>query len=298
MAKPVYHIVVLKLICCFFLSGCLESLRTSDTLSNDFFAMDTATKDSTHQTASEQMEILKELGYDGLGYWRGSGGLETVLEELDKHRLKAYPVYLYVSLDKDADPYDKNLKRTVELLKDRPGVTIWLPIYSKTYANSSPAGDNRAIEILLELSDLCEKNNVKIALYPHYASWLETTEDALRVVKKVNRSNVGLTFNLCHFLAVGGTDYKPLLKEAMPHLLAVTINGADTVGGTVDWKRLIQPLGKGSYDTFEFVKTLHELNYKGPIGFQGYGVGGDVHQNLKQTIDTWNKYKQQINSHN
>ena len=67
----------------------------------------------------------------------------------------------------------------------------------------------------------------------------------MRLVKKVDRKNVGVTFNLCHFLKVEGEkNLERRLKEAKPHLFAVNINGAD--GGNTDqmgWDRLIQTAG-------------------------------------------------------
>ena len=35
-------------------------------LSNDFFGMDTGTKDTSHQTAREQVQMIKELGFAGM----------------------------------------------------------------------------------------------------------------------------------------------------------------------------------------------------------------------------------------
>jgi sugar phosphate isomerase/epimerase len=132
---------------------------------------------------------------------------------------------------------------------------------------------------------------VKIALYPHSWFWIERVEDALRVAKKVDRTNVGATFNLCHWLKVeGDRDPKPVLKEALPRLFFVSINGADR-GDTksMEWDRLIQPLDRGSYDVAAFLKTLKELGYAAPIGFQGYGIKGDSKTILQQTMDGWKK---------
>lgn len=71
-------------------------------------------------------------------------------------------------------------------------------------------------------------NGLRIALYPHVNAWLHRLEDALRVVKKVNRQNVGLTFNLCHALMDGAEPRIPaLIAEAAPHLFVATLNGAD-----------------------------------------------------------------------
>ena len=70
----------------------------------------------------------------------------------------------------------------------------------------------------------------------------------------------------------------------------VSINGADA-GDTkrMEWGRLIQPLDAGSFDVEALVKTLEELGYRGPIGFQGYGIPGDSRKILSRTMDTWRK---------
>ncbi len=98
---------------------------------------------------------------------------------------------------------------------------------------------------------------------------------------------MGLTFNLCHWLKVEGSerDIQPVLKVALPRLMFITINGADT-GDTkqMGWDRLIQPLDAGSYDVAAFVKTARELGYKGPFGFQGYGIKTEPRIVLQRTM--------------
>jgi sugar phosphate isomerase/epimerase len=118
-------------------------------------------------------------------------------------------------------------------------------------------------------------------------------EDALRVVKKVDRKNVGVTFNLCHWLRVDDEkNMQPLIKAAMPYLFVVTINGADS--GGKDWKQLIQTLDHGSFDMHRFLKTLKDSGYTGPIGLQGYGIGGDAHDNLKRSMSAWRQLSERL----
>jgi sugar phosphate isomerase/epimerase len=142
------------------------------------------------------------------------------------------------------------------------------------------------VEIIQEIADMAAEANLRIALYPHYGFWCESVEDAVRVVKKVNRRNVGVTFNLCHWLRVDDErNMKSLIESAMPHLFVVTINGADS--GGKDWKTLIQTLDRGTFDMRRCLKTLYNCGYTGPIGFQGYGIGGDARDNLKRTMNAW-----------
>jgi sugar phosphate isomerase/epimerase len=112
----------------------------------------------------------------------------------------------------------------------------------------------------------------------------------------VNRPNVGVMFNVCHWLRVDKSrEYAPLLKKAMPRLWAISINGADNFDEKAGWDRLIQPLDSGDFDMGKFLKTLKELGYKGPIGLQCYGIGGDAREHLARSMGAWKKLSQNLN---
>ena len=252
---------------------------------NAFFAMDTGTKDANHVTAKAQADMLKELGYAGIGY-SGFDGISEMLKELDACGLRMFTVYLSAEVNADGYMYDPKMKEGILALKGRDTL-LWLMVTSKTFAPSSTEGDENAVKMLREIADLVEPAGLRIALYPHMGCWLERVEDAVRLVKKVERKKVGATFNLCHWLnAEKGRKMKAVMKLAMPHLFVVTINGADTEGG---WDRLIQTLDRGSFDVGGFLATLNRLGYSGPIGLQGYGIKGDVHENLKRSMAAWRK---------
>ncbi len=74
------------------------------------------------------------------------------------------------------------------------------------------------------------------------------------------------------------------LKDFQP---TVTINGADNEGE--NWDRLIQPLDRGSFDVYGFLKTLRGLGYTGPVGLQCYGIQGDAREHLARSINAWRK---------
>jgi sugar phosphate isomerase/epimerase len=119
---------------------------------------------------------------------------------------------------------------------------------------------------------------------------VERIEDAVRVAGKVDRPNVGVMFNLCHWLRVDKQrDYKPLLQQALPRLWAVSINGADLFDDKPGWEHYIQPLDNGSFDLAGLLKTLKDLGYKGPIGLQCYGIGGDARQHLARSMAAWQR---------
>ena len=258
---------------------------------NPFFAMDTATKDASHKTAEEQAQMLKELGYAGIGPgYEGPGPLAEMLKQLDEHDLELFALYTGINIDPDGQAYDPSLGEALKVLDGRNTI-LWVFAQSGKHKSSSPEGDPRAVKILGELADMAAAHKVRIALYPHHTFWLETIKDAVRIAEKVDRPNVGITLNLCHWLRVSkNRNARSVIERAMPHLFAVNINGADTDGQ--DWKTLIQTLDRGTFDMRAFLETLRDAGYTGPIGFQGYGIGGDAHDNLKRTMAAWEKHSQ------
>jgi sugar phosphate isomerase/epimerase len=107
---------------------------------------------------------------------------------------------------------------------------------------------------------------------------------------------VGVMFNLCHWLRVDKQrDYKPLLVQAMPRLWAISICGADEFDPKPGWEHYIQPLDKGSFNVGLLLKTLKDLGYKGPIGLQCYGIGGDAREHLARSLAAWQKLSENLN---
>lgn len=256
---------------------------------NPFFAMDTIARGG----AEKVVPMLKELGYDGLG---GAPGDARMALALKNAGLRYYNGYITLSFAHNRPALDDSLKRRIDAMQGYEAA-LWVAISKIETAtgparNSSEDGDDVAIAGIREISAYATPRGVKIALYPHTASWLERVEDAVRLADKVNQADVGVTFNLCHWLKVEGSERnpEPVLRAALPRLMFVTINGADTgATKTMGWDRLIQPLGRGSYDTSAFLKTLATIGYKGPIGFQGFGIREEPHAVLKETMDAWRR---------
>ncbi|MHC4581368.1 MAG: sugar phosphate isomerase/epimerase family protein, partial [Planctomycetota bacterium] len=256
-----------------------------------FFAFDNAATDDRHKTPKDQVALLKKLGYDGISS-RGGDELSEVAEEIEKNGLRLFTVYLGINIDPDQPAYGKELTDAIEVLKAHNAM-LWLYVLSKKYKPSDPNGDERAEQIIREIAEMAAKSKVRVALYPHAGFWLERVEDTIRIAKRVNRRDVGVTFNLCHWLRVDDEkNMKSLIEAAMPHLFVVSINGADS--GGKDWKTLIQTLDRGTFDMRGFLDTLYESGYTGPIGFQGYGIGGDAHDNLERTMDAWIKLNKSL----
>ncbi len=240
--------------------------------------------DAKKRSFKEQAQMLKELGYDGVGHiWLDQ--VAERLKTLDDAGLKLYQITMTVDVAPGKQAYDPRFKEVLGLVKGRH---VQFDLLLNGMKPSDPSVDPHAVEILREMSDLARESGSQLLLYPHQGSWVERIEDSCRVADKVDRPNVGVMFNLCHWLRVDKErDYKPLLKKAMPRLWAISINGADNFDPQPGWDRYIQPLDKGSFDVGRLLKTLKELGYKGPIGLQCYGIGGDAREHLARSMTAW-----------
>jgi len=259
-------------------------------LANPFFVFDNGLADAAHKTADAKVRTLKELGCAGIS--GRPAGLTEMIKAVDAHGVKLFAVYTGVGIDAPDAEIPKALAGVIEQIRGRDTM-IWLTLSSRKHKPSDPAGDEAAVKVLRRLADLAAKADVRIALYPHTSNWVERTSDAVRVVKKVGRANLGVTFNLCHWLKVErGKDMDGLLAAAKPHLFLVSINGAD-VGGR-DWKTLIQPLDCGTFDNYKVLGALKKLGYTGPIGLQCYAVRGDSRENLRRSMAAWRRLSRQV----
>ncbi|MEI8373586.1 MAG: sugar phosphate isomerase/epimerase [Planctomycetota bacterium] len=242
--------------------------------------------DAKHRSYKEQAEMLKELGYDGVGHIFLDGVAER-LKTVDAAGLTLYQITMTVDVAPGKRPYEARFKDVLKLVKGR---NMQFALLVNGATPSDPTVDPRAVTILREMSDLARESGSQLLLYPHQSSWIERIEDSVRVAEKVDRPNVGVMFNLCHWLRVDKQrDYKPLLKRAMPRLWAVSINGADPQDNKPGWGHYIQPLDKGSFDVGSLLATLKELGYKGPIGLQCFGIGGDTREHLARSMTAWRK---------
>jgi sugar phosphate isomerase/epimerase len=178
------------------------------------------------------------------------------------------------------------LADAIQALKGRDTL-LWLALQSKKYKPSSSEGDPDAVQALQEISRLAGEAGIRIALYPHAKFWVERVEDAVRLADKVGSNNLGVTFNLCHWLEVDGQNLEATLHLARPRLFVVTINGADA--GAKGWTRLIQPLDQGTFDVGRVLELLIKEGYTGPIGLQHYGIKGSAEENLKHSMEGWRK---------
>ncbi|MCX6873943.1 MAG: sugar phosphate isomerase/epimerase [Verrucomicrobia bacterium] len=266
------------------------TVATAQAAPNPFFVFDNGLRGDKLTTIDAQLDLVKSVGFAGLS-WRTDAPerVKQVLEGSRQRGLKLFVCYANLDLKDGKCVYDPRLKEIIALCKGTDTI-IWPNLTSKQFKPSDPAGDDIAVAGVRELADLCADNGLRVAIYPHVGMWVHRLEDALRLVKKVDRKNVGVSFNLCHALLDGAEDRVPaLLDECAPYLLLVTLNGADSHPAAVAMPNAIQPLDKGTYDLPALLKKLKAIGFKGPIGLQCYNIKGDSEELLTGSMGAWKK---------
>jgi sugar phosphate isomerase/epimerase len=234
-------------------------------------------------TPEQQAGFAREYGFEGTVFDHAQQIPER-LRALDEAHLQLFFLWLTVEISHGQIKYEPGMEAAIEALKGR-GTVVWIAIQGDQAA-AGPAAEERTIQAVDRISDLASRSNLRVALYPHYGFYLARFRDVVRVAERVGRSNVGVTFNLCHELRSGfDPDFHRLLDNAIPRLYGSTVNGADRQGR--DWNALIQPLGRGDYDVTELVRTITKAGYRGPFGIQCYGLKGDPAVYLKQSMAAW-----------
>ncbi len=258
---------------------------------NPFFAMDNIARGGPDTVPA----MLRELGYDGYG---GRVPDEIMAPAITAKGLKFFNGYHVIDLN-PAQPAPNAALRTWLAAMSKYDTVLWLGINKVSradgtlYAVSSTDADEFVLTQIRAIADAAAANHVRVALYPHTGFWMARVDDAQRLADKINRPDVGMTFNLCHWLKVEGAerDPVPVLRTALPRLMFVSISGADTGDTrTFGWDRLIQPLDSGTYDLAGFIKKLRALGYTGPVGFQGYNIKAEPREVLARSIAAWRKF--------
>ncbi|WP_041340491.1 sugar phosphate isomerase/epimerase family protein [Runella slithyformis] len=167
---------------------------------NQFFAFHNVIRgDALYNTFDKQVEFVKSEGFDAIEI----NQIENFAEmkaAIDKHQFKG--AFFYVKLKLEPPFYDSGLEDCIKKLKGTNVIiSPFIVSETKRYKPSTHDADTLATHLLQQIGDMAKKSDLEVAIYPHYSFYVERTDHALALAKQVNRKNVGLTFNLCHWLA-------------------------------------------------------------------------------------------------
>ena len=254
----------------------------SQRITNEFFVFESAlSNDAEYNSFEKKAQLIKASGFNGIEIFELDHFNEKFKDILN---LGFKPSSLYTKLNLDEPELDPRLIDAIKQLKGF-GTIICPYIIKKNGVSlhSTDKGvDKMAIHLLRKLAKLANESGLQVAIYPHLNFYVEKTEHAVRIAKKANKSNLGLTFNLCHWLATTTMDQRATLKKQLkslaPYLKMMSINGANNIASskTNIWGDYILPLGEGNFDVKGLVKFVAiDLGLNIPIGIQCYNLKGN-----------------------
>lgn len=291
------YLIICLTFCLFAFTGNAQA----QSLDNTFYCFNNGVRGlpNAPEKLEDQAALIKKLGFDGLAGHSTQDNF-ALRRALDKEHLLLPEIYYGMTMDESGFiSYPDALLEIIESSKGK-NLLIALTLTAKHLEGPDKKTDKLFIEAIRDLSYHAAMFEVEIAIYPHVDFYCEESMHTLALALGVDRENVGVVFNTCHFLKVEGEEgWEEKLEESLPLLRMVSINGADS-GDTQEmgWDRLIQPLGEGTFDTYKLVKILKDNGYNGLFGLQCYGIQQDCEVALGKSIQTWHSYQKRYASGN
>ena len=242
----------------------------------------------------ERWDLLRALGYDQ-GYLstnRGNADSWAILEGVSAQRrrtgLGLAAVYTVVDLLDPQPEGSHSVGEMLDLLE--PGDVLELAIAAKGQKPSDPAHDEAVLDLLAPLLAQARTRGVAISLYHHIWFLTERIEDCVRLAAKANDPALGVTYCGYHWYAVDRTDLAGKLRLAAPWMRLANLCGArpapdNDFAGCLP--ATIEPVGEGDFPLGDYIAGLRAVGYAGPVGFQGYKIGGHPPDTLRRSVEAF-----------
>lgn len=230
----------------------------------------------------EGVRLVRELGYQGVGSINPQS-LAAFKAACDREGLKVFSIYAGGRVNGDGFDYDSNVSEAIALLEGSD------TLVELNVQRGNDPNDEQAVAFVQEIAAQARESGLRVVLYPHAGFHIERLDHAVRIARATGMDNVGVTFNLCHFLKVQpDDDLAAALAQAAPLLWSASVCGADADG--TEWTTLIQPLDQGTFDQSALLRQLRGIGFDGPVGLQCFNIRIDPRANLERSILAWRKH--------
>ncbi|TWU26185.1 Inosose dehydratase [Novipirellula galeiformis] len=131
------------------------------------------------------------------------------------------------------------------------------------FVPEEPSDDGYAeiVEVTRKLCDYCSKNGQ----YLHLETGQETADGLIEFIHQVQRENLKINFDPANMILYGSGEPIEALKKVAKHVRSIHCKDgtwSDQPGKT--WGAEV-PLGQGAVNFREYLKTLKEIGYTGPL---------------------------------
>lgn len=250
---------------------------------------------------NEAVELLDRLGYAGIAAEaRGETALSRLSEyqEWSKRKGKDFEVvsaFMAHRFDKYGFTNDAHTK-AIDLIAGKEGY-IW--VWVRDVLQDGSITDAHVEIFIRGILEYAVSKNVKVVLYPHYNTWFPTTDDALKLVEKINHPSLGIAINLCHeLMSDKGDVLEQTFEKAKDRLFTVVISGSlielDRTSVRTMNESTIKSLDDSPYDLRPFMRLIATSGFKGPIGFINFKLSTAPEDYLERTMNRWTELCEEV----
>ena len=272
--------IILSAILFFGIFSCSTNQPVKPDMEN-YFAWCIVPFDNQNRTPEQRIEMLKNLGFVSYAYdWR-----EKHLPEMAKeiklaadNGINMNAVWMMIDKSDSVGILSANNQKVLQVLKETGLKTqIWMSFPEDYFdAMNEQEQMEKASEMISFLSDEAEKLRCKIGLYNH-GGWFGNPDNLVKIIKALPGKEIGIIFNFHHAHDLL-SNYEEMVKNMMPHLWAVNLNGMNPAGPK------ILPIGSGEKEA-EMIKVLKDNGFKGPFGILGHVENADVEKVLQGNLE-------------
>lgn len=248
------------------------SLRIAETM---------AVKDRGLLPFEDLVQIAVQAGYSAICMRASQASIDTPRERLNEMRRRLDAAGLAVSMVTGTVALAANTPDATEALRN---ITPHLDLADALGAKLVRIMVQREEDIpwVQRAADEARERGITLAHQTHTATLFETVDECLEMLRRIDRPNVGITYEPANLLAVGD-DYGPAaLHRLAPHLVNVYLQNyrfnpegmlLRTQRGTVRIETI--PLdAPGGVDFARVFEGLHAIGYRGYVTVHQTAVEG------------------------
>ena len=136
------------------------------------------------------------------------------------------------------------------------------------------------VEIVQKVCDHCKANGQGFNL----ETGQESAEALLRFIQDVGRDNLGVNFDPANMILYGSGEPIAALKVVGQYVRGVHCKDATWTTVEGEWGEEV-PLGQGDVGMANFVNTLKELGYQGPLTIEREITGDQQKEDIKAAVE-------------
>lgn len=232
-----------------------------------------AQKDRAFMPLEDLAPLAKDVGFQGLSMRASAVSVDSPPERVEAVRRLLENLGLAVSMVTGDVPLAANTGDVARVLRD-PGPYVRLAQTLDCDLIRVMVRDEEEVELLRTACDAVADRSVRIAHQTHFYTLLETVDECLEMVKRVDRPNFGITFEPANLLICGSEYGRRAVERLAPHLFnAYFQNMRLTATGPVTWRSRTggpevraeyAPVGDASaIDVEELISALRDVGYDG-----------------------------------